>query len=55
MHQDALYYLYSELKSSKISLSHAERCPNMPENCIENIKTKIAVIEYLIDQTIKHK
>ncbi|MBR5786232.1 MAG: hypothetical protein IKY41_06035 [Clostridia bacterium] len=53
-HVDAMYYLYGELKSAKISLAHAEKRPGVLESEIKNIKTKIETLEYLIDMAIKH-
>lgn len=53
-HTDAMYYLYKELKSLKISLANAEKRPGTLEADIKNIKEKIDVIEYLIDIAMKH-
>lgn len=53
-HVDAMYYLYGELKSAKISLAHAEKRPNVLEADIRNIKAKIDTLEYLIDLAIKY-
>ena len=53
-HVDAMYYLYGELKSAKISLAHAERRPGVLEAEIRNIKAKIETLEYLIDMALKH-
>ena len=53
-HVDAMYYLFKELKSAKISLEHAENRPGTLEADIRNIKEKIEVIEYLIDMAMKH-
>lgn len=53
-HVDAMYYLYGELKSAKISLANAEKRPGVLESEIRNIKTKIETLEYLIDMAIKH-
>lgn len=53
-HTDAMYYLFKELKSAKISLENAENRPGTIEADKRNIKEKIAVIEYLIDIAMKH-
>lgn len=53
-HVDAMYYLFGELKSAKISLEHAERRPGTLEADIRNLKSKIATLEYLIDMAQKH-
>lgn len=53
-HVDAMYYLYGELKSAKISLAHAEKRPGTLEADLRNIKNKIETLEYLIDMAIKH-
>lgn len=53
-HVDAMYYLYGELKSAKISLANAEKRPGVLEADIRNIKAKIDTLEYLIDLAIKN-
>ena len=53
-HVDAMYYLFKELKSAKISLEYAEKRPGTLEADIRNIKAKIDTLEYLIDMALKH-
>lgn len=51
--ENALRYLYSHLKATKISLDRALVRPNVTPEEIENLQLKIAALDWLIPVAIR--
>lgn len=51
--ENALRYLYSQLKAAKISLGRAETRPNVGTDELVNLQLKIAALDWLIPLAIK--
>ncbi len=49
----ALHWLYQQLKKKQIAIANAEKKPNTTEIEINNIKSAISLIEWII-QTVKN-
>lgn len=45
--EDALKYIYKELKQAKIALGRAETKPNVSQEELDNLQKKIAVLDWL--------
>lgn len=46
MFDKALEYLYKQLKDTRISLGHAERRPGVTDEELDNLRSKIDMLEY---------
>lgn len=46
MNEKALKYLYGLLKDTRISLGNAERKPNVDQTELDNLRSKIDMLEY---------
>lgn len=53
MRDQALEWLYLELKHAKINLNHAERRRGVTEGELDAIRRKIETLDYLIGLTLK--
>lgn len=53
MREDALEFLYRELKSAKIALGRAETRPGVTAEELENLERKIAAIDWILPLVIK--
>ena len=51
--QRALEWLYKNLKKKRIALDNAEQKPNRSEREIEDIRSAIEIIEYIIGVVLK--
>ena len=51
--EDALRFLYKQLKDAKIALGRAEDRPNVKQEELDNLQRKIDVIDWLIPLAIK--
>jgi hypothetical protein len=47
MRDEALEWLYRELKKAKIALGHAESRPGVTREELDNLQRKIDVLDYL--------
>lgn len=55
MRDDALRFLYRELKSAKIALGRAETRPGVTDEELENLERKVAAIDWIIPLVIMAK
>ena len=53
--EEALRFLYKQLREAKISLGRAENRPGVKQEELDNLERKIAVIDWLIPLAIKAK
>lgn len=53
MRDDALRFLYRELKSAKIALGRAESRPGVTAEELANLERKIAAIDWILPLVIK--
>ena len=53
--EDALRFLYKNLKDAKTDLGRAENKPNAKQEELDNLKRKIAVMDYIIPLVIQAK
>lgn len=53
MFQETLNYLYRELKAAKIAQAHAEKKPNVSPAELVNIRTKINVLDGLVELVLR--
>lgn len=53
--EDALRFLYKNLKDAKIALGRAENKPNAKHEELDNLKRKIAVMDWIIPLVIQAK
>ena len=53
MRDDALRFLYKELKSAKIALGRAETRPGVTDEEIANLERKVAAIDWILPLVIK--
>lgn len=53
MRDEALEWLYRELKRAKIALGYAESRPGVTREELDNLQRKIAVIDWMIPLVIK--
>lgn len=51
----ALLWLYKQLKQKRVALGNAERKPNVNSSEIEDVKTSIEIIEYIIGIVLERK
>lgn len=51
--EDALRFLYKELRLAKTALSHAESKPNVTGEELENLRKKIRAVDWLTPLAIK--
>ena len=52
--ENALDWLYRQLKKKRIALGNAERKPNRTEEEINNINSDINILEYIIGVVLKN-
>ena len=55
MREDALRFLYRELKAAKIALGRAETRPGVTADELENLERKIAAIDWILPLVISAK
>ena len=53
--EDALRFLYKNLKDAKIALGRAENRPGVKQEELYNLNRKIAVIDFIIPLVIQAK
>jgi len=53
--EDALRFLYKNLKDAKIALGRAENRPGVKQEELDNLQRKIAVIDFIIPLVIQAK
>jgi hypothetical protein len=53
--EEALRFLYKQLREAKIALGRAENRPGVKQEELDNLERKIAVIDWLIPLAIKAK
>ena len=53
--EDALRFLYKNLKDAKIALGRAENKPGVKQEELDNLQRKIAVIDWIIPLVIQAK
>lgn len=53
MRQKALYWLYRELKKTRVAFGHAEWKPNVDHQELDELRGKIDILEYLCGLVIK--
>lgn len=53
--EDALRFLYKNLRDAKIALGRAENRPNVKQEELDNLKRKIAVMDWIIPLVIQAK
>lgn len=51
--QETLNYLYREIKAAKIAMAHAEKKPNVSPSELVNIRTKIEVLDGLVELVLR--
>lgn len=55
MRDEALKYLYKQLKKARITLAFAESKPGTTQKELDNIQRKIDVLEWLIQVALKEE
>ena len=53
MQRQALEWLYKQLKQKRIALGNAENKPNVKESEINDIKSSLNTIEWIIGEVLK--
>ena len=53
--EDALRFLYKNLKDAKIARGRAENKPNVKQDELDNLQRKIAVMDWIIPLVIQAK
>lgn len=53
--ENALLFLYRELRAAKISLGHAESRPGVTQEELDNIQRKIDAIDWMIPIVVKEE
>ena len=55
MREDALRFLYKNLRDAKFALGRAENRPNVKQEELDNLQRKIAVMDWIIPLVIQAK
>ena len=52
VNEDALHFLYKQLREAKIALGRAENRPGVTQEELDNLERKIAAIDWMIPLVI---
>ena len=55
MFEKALEYLYKQIKDTRISLGHAEHRPGVTDEELDNLRSKIDILEYSAEAVLAYE